>query len=183
MVEPLQLRNLAWTFTTLVKCALLVQLVRRKFLDDYPWFCSYVVSTILQSLFVAVVYRIPGLSDLMVWKMAWCSQLIVICFRFQAVVELIRKILGAYLGIWALAWRLLFGVGVLVMANSLVFSKGDFYWIAQNVDRGLELSIATIIVTLLLFARYYRLPLQGLHLALAVGLCLYSTFFVMDYTL
>jgi hypothetical protein len=183
MVEPLQLRNLAWAFTTLVKCALLVQLVRRKFLDDYQWFCSYVASTILQSLAVAVIYQIPGLPQLMIWKMAWGSQLVVICFRFQAVVELIRKILGAYLGIWALAWRLLFGVGVLVMANSLVFSKGDLYWIAQNVDRGLELSMAAIIVALLLFARYYRLPLQRLHLALAVGLCMYSTFFVMDYTL
>ncbi len=183
MVEPLQLRDLAWAFTTIVKCALLLQLVRRRFLEDYPWFCSYVASTILQSLVVALIYRTPSLSQLMVWKIVWGSQLIVVCFRFQAVVELIRKILGAYLGIWALAWRLLFGVGVLVMANSLVFSRGDWYWISVNVDRGLELSMAAIIVTLLLFTRYYRLPLERLHLALAVGLCLYSTFFVVDYTL
>jgi len=183
MVEPLQLRDLAWAFTTFVKCALLLQLVRRKFLDDYPWFCTYVASAIVQTLVVAIIYQTPGLSELVVWRLAWGSQLIVVCFRFQAVVELIRKILGAYLGIWALAWRLLFGVGVLVMANSLVFSKGDWYWISVNVDRGLELSMAAIIVTLLLFARYYRLPIQRLHLALAVGLCLYSTFFVVDYTL
>src|ERR1700676_3268495 len=183
MVEPLQLRDLAWAFTTFVKCALLAQLGRRKFLDDYPWFCSNVASTILQSLVIAVLYRAPNLHQFIVWKIAWGSQLVVVCFRFQAVVELIRTILGAYLGIWALAWRLLFGVGVLVMANSLVFSKGDWFWISVNVDRGLELSMAAIIVTLLLFARYYRLPLQGLHLALAVGLCLYSTFFVVDYTL
>jgi hypothetical protein len=183
MVEPLQLRNLAWAFTTGVECVLLLQLARRKFLGDYPWFCIYVASTIVQSLVVAISFRATGLPSMVVWKIVWGSQLIVVSLRFQAVVELIRKILGAYLGIWALAWRLLVGVGVVVMANSLVFSKGDWYWISLNVNRGLELSMAAIIVTLLFFARHYRLPVQRLHLALAVGLCLYSAFFVLDYTL
>jgi hypothetical protein len=183
MVEPLQLRNVAWALTTITECVLLTQLVRRKFLKNYPWFCSYVASTILQSLVVAVAYRLSGISSTMVWNIAWGSQLVVVLFRFQAVVELTRKILHGYLGIWALAWRVLLGVGVLVLANSLLFSKGDWYWISLNVDRGMELSIAAVIVTLLLFARYYRLPIQRLHSALMVGLCLYSAFFVLDYTL
>jgi hypothetical protein len=122
-------------------------------------------------------------SDAWTWKIAWGSQAIVVFLRFQAVVELTRKILGLYLGIWALAWRLLLAVGILVLANSLLFSKGDWYWISLNVDRGLELSIGATIVTLLLFARHYRLPIQPLHSALMIGLCLYSVFFVLNYTL
>jgi hypothetical protein len=183
MVEPLQLRNFAWAFTTIVECVLFVQLVRRKFLDNYPWFFFYIASAIVQSAVVAITYRVAGAPNLVVWKIAWASQLVVVLLRFLAVVELTRKILSVYLGIWALAWRLLFAVGVLVMANSLLFSKGDWYWISLNVDRGLELSIGAIIVSLLLFARYYRLPIQRLHSALMVGLCLYSTFFVLGYTL
>ncbi len=183
MVEPLQLRNLTWALTTAVECTLLVQLARRNFLDKYPWFSLYVASAIVQSAVIATVYRVFAASDIGVWKIAWGSQAIVVFLRFQAVVEVTRKILRGYLGIWALAWRLLLTVGILVLANSLLFSKGDWYWISLNVDRGLELSIGAIIVTLLLFARYYRLPIQPLHSALMIGLCLYSAFFVLNYTL
>ncbi len=183
MVEPLQLRNLTWALTTTVECALFVQLARRKFLDKYLWFSLYVSSAIVQSALIAAVYWVFGVSDAWTWKIAWGSQAIVVFLRFQAVVELTRKILGLYLGIWALAWRLLLAVGILVLANSLLFSKGDWYWISLNVDRGLELSIGATIVTLLLFARHYRLPIQPLHSALMIGLCLYSVFFVLNYTL
>ncbi len=183
MVEPLQLRNLAWILTTTIECALLVQLVRRNFLDKYPWFSVYLASTIVQSMVVAAAYRAIETPNMVLWKIAWGSQIIVVFLRFQALVEFMRRVLGRYLGIWALAWRLLFTVGILAMANSLLFSKGDWYWISLNVERGLELSIGAIIVTLLLFARYYRLGIQRLHLAFLTGLCLYSTFFVLDYTL
>jgi hypothetical protein len=183
MVEPLQLRNLAWALTTTVECILFVQLARKKFLNMYPWFSFYVASTILQSAVVAAAYRVYGVSGIWVWKIAWGSQAIVVFLRFQAVVEVTKKILGGYLGIWALARRLLLTVGILVLANSLLFSEGNWYWISLNVERGLELSIGAIIVTLLLFARYYRLPIQRLHSALMVGLCLYSVFFVLNYTL
>jgi hypothetical protein len=183
MVEPLQLRNLAWALTTAVECVLFVQLARKKFLTRYPWFSLYVASTILQSVVVATTYRVYGVSGIWVWKIAWGSQAIVVFLRFQAVVELTKKILSEYLGIWALARRLLFTTGILVLANSLLFSEGNWYWISLNVERGLELSIGAIIVTLLLFARYYRLPILRLHSALMVGLCLYSVFFVLNYTL
>jgi hypothetical protein len=183
MVEPLHLRNLVWALTTIVECILFAQLARRKFLVKYPWFSLYVASTVVQSTLIAALYRATGVSDAWVWKVAWSSQAIVVFLRFQTVAELTKKILRGYPGIWALAWRLLFGVGIVVLANSLLFSKGNWYWITLNVDRGLELSIGAIIVTLLLFARYYRLPIQPLHSTLMIGLCLYSVFFVLNYTL
>jgi len=40
-----------------------------------------------------------------------------------------------------------------------------------------------VIVTVLLFARYYRLPIGSLPRGVAVGLCLYSVFYVIDYSL
>ena len=183
MVEPLQLRNLAWAFTTAVECILFAQLARRKFLVRYPWFSLYVASTVVQSAVIAAIYRTFGSSQPWVWNLAWATQVIVVFFRFLCVVEVTKKILRGYSGIWALAWRLLTTVGILVLVNSLLFSKGDWYWVSLNLDRGMELSIAAIIVTLLLFARYYRLPIQPLHSTLMVGFCLYSVFFVLNYTL
>jgi hypothetical protein len=43
--------------------------------------------------------------------------------------------------------------------------------------------MATVIVTMLIFARYYRVPVNQLQRALAVGLCLYSSFYVINYSL
>jgi len=56
------------------------------------------------------------------------------------------------------------------------------YWfkLALNVDRGVELAIAAVIVTLLLFARYYGLPADNLDRSLCIGFCLYSCFFVIN---
>lgn len=183
MVEPLHLRNLIWALTTIVECMLFAQLARRKYLVKYPWFSVYVASTVVQSALTAALYRATSLSDTQVWKVAWSSQAIVVFLRFRTVVEVTKKILGDYRGIWGLAWRLSFIVGIVVLGNSLLFSKGSWYWITLNVDRGLELSIGAIVVTLLLFARYYRLPIHPLHLTLMIGLCLYSVFFALNYTL
>ena len=51
-----------------------------------------------------------------------------------------------------------------------------------NGVRGLELAMAAVIVTMLLFARYYRVAVNPLQRALAVGLCLYSAFYVINYS-
>jgi hypothetical protein len=78
---------------------------------------------------------------------------------------------------------LLLGVAAVVIAYDLLLSKGQWHWLILNGIRGLELAMAAVIVTMLLFARYYRVPVDQLQRALAVGLCLYSTFYVVNYSL
>jgi hypothetical protein len=70
-----------------------------------------------------------------------------------------------------------------VIAYDLLLSKGQWQWLVMNGVRGLELAMAAVIVTMLLFARYYRIPVSPLQRALAVGLCLYSTFYVINYSI
>jgi hypothetical protein len=49
-----------------------------------------------------------------------------------------------------------------------------------TVDRAVELAIASFIVALLLFARYYMLEINPLDRALSIGFCLYSCFYVIN---
>ncbi len=98
-------------------------------------------------------------------------------------VELIQKILARYAAIWAFARRILLLAGAGVFLFAAVSSRGAYQWVILDMVRGLELAIAVVIVTMFLFARYYRLPLHPLPRALAVGLCLYSSFYVLDYSL
>ena len=177
------LQSVAWALTTALELALLFLLLRRKAIANYPLFTVYLVFAILQSATVAALQRFTGLDRYAAWDIAWGTQAIVTIMRSLALVELTRKIFSAYLGIWALAWRLLLTVGVSVLLYALAFSKGQSEWLVLNAVRGFELASAAVIVTMLLFARYYSLSLRLLPRALAVGFCLYSSFYVIDYSL
>jgi len=110
MVEPLQLQAAAWALTTALELTLFVQLIRRKLGRIYPLFFAYLVSVILQSIAIAVLYRTPNLGKMITWKIAWLTQGFVVIMRALVLVELARSVLSRYIGIWALARRLLVGV-------------------------------------------------------------------------
>jgi hypothetical protein len=183
MVEPLQLQTAAWALTTTLELGLLVQLIRRKVGGRYPLFLAYLLTAISQSAAVAVLYRNPDLNKVTVWIIAWGTQALVVTMRSLALVELNRRVLAQYVGIWALARRLFFCVAVVVIAYDLMLSTGNWQWMILNAIRGLELAMAAVIVTMLLFARYYRVPVNHFQRALAVGFCLYSSFYVINYSL
>jgi hypothetical protein len=183
MVEPLQLQTAAWALTTALELSLVAQLLRRKLGRIYPFFFAYLLSVILQSAASVVLYRHADIDKVAFWKIAWGMQGMVVTIRALTLVELNRKVLSPYKGIWALARRLLLGVAVVVIVYDLLLSEGHWQWLVMNGVRGLELAMAAVIVTMLLFARYYRVPVSPLQRALAVGLCLYSTFYVINYSL
>jgi hypothetical protein len=183
MVEPLQLQTAAWALTTALELSLFVQFLRRRLGRIYPFFFAYLLSIILQSAASAALYGHPDIDKLTFWKIAWGMQGVVVTVRALTLVELNRKVLSPYVGIWALARRLLLGVAAAVIVYDLLLSKGQWQWLVMNGVRGLELAMAAVIVTMLLFARYYRVPVSPLQRALAVGLCLYSTFYVINYSL
>ncbi|HEV2102505.1 MAG TPA: hypothetical protein VGR58_06975 [Candidatus Acidoferrum sp.] len=183
MVEPPQLQTVAWALTTALELVLFLQFVRRKIGRIYPLFFAYLASVLLQSVAVAGLYRTQNLDKMAVWKIAWLTQGFVVFLRALALVELNRRVLARYIGIWGLARRIFLGVAAAVIAYDLFLSKGQWQWLILNGIRGLELAMAAVIVTMLIFARYYRVPVNQLQRALAIGLCLYSIFYVVNYSL
>jgi hypothetical protein len=183
MVEPLQLQTAAWALTTALELSLFTQFLRRRLGRIYPLFFAYLLAVILQSASMAVLYRQADIDKLTFWKLAWGIQSLVVTLRALTLVELNRKVLSPYAGIWTLARRLLLGVAAAVIVYDLLLSKGQWQWLIMNGVRGLELAMAAVIVTMLLFARYYRLTVSPLQQGLAVGLCLYSIFYVVNYSI
>src|SRR5882672_6905282 len=145
MVEPLQLQAAAWALTTTLELALLVQLVRRKLGRTYPLFFAYLLAVILQSIAVALLYRDANLDKITVWRIAWGTQGMAVIMRSLALVELNRKVLSRYVGIWGLASRLLLCVAAVVVGYDLALSKGQWQWLILNGVRGLELAMAAVI--------------------------------------
>lgn len=60
MFEFLNLRDLAWTLTTLLEVVLLLYLLRRKLYRSHPAFFIYILTAVLQSAGVALLYRYLG---------------------------------------------------------------------------------------------------------------------------
>jgi hypothetical protein len=174
MFKPLTLENLTLATTTLLKFVLLLYFLRRKLYRPYPSFFAYILATLLQTGVLAMVYHYWGFRSVQAWNTFWGSQALVICLRWLAIVEIARKVLSGYSGIWKLALRMLFFVGIGVWGYSTILSRSDWHLVVLNTDRGVELTIGVFLVVLFLFARYYRLPIPTLERYLATGFCLYS---------
>ena len=180
MTGPLALRNILWLGTTATEIVLLVVLLRRKLQKTHLAFLIYIAATILQSALAATVYYEWGLRSPIASNAIWASQGVLICLRFSAVFEMASRALSAYRGIWGLAMRLLSAMALATLAYSMLIARKQLAVLVIGLDRGLELAIAVFVVGLLLFARYYLLPVQPLDRALAIGFCMYSCFYVIN---
>jgi len=180
MDVPLILRNLFWAVTLLLEIGLLILLLRQGRHRSYPVFLSYILAVILQSIVVAASYRMYGSTSWHSYFIAWGTQSVVISARWIAVIEIAKNALSPYSGIWALAQRILLVVSLGVIAYSLLSSHNKWTLMILTADRAVELCIAAFIVSMLIFLRYYRVPISPMDRLLAVGFCLYSCFSVIN---
>ncbi len=183
MTGLLTLRNFLWLTTTSAEVVLFFSLCWRNLRTTYTAFSVYILSTIAQSALAVFCYTYWGFNAPRTSTVIWGSQGVVISLRFAATFALARGILSTYQGLWSLAKRVLGTVGVCTVFYSLVVAKKQVSYLVLNLDRGMELTIAAFVVGLLLFARFYLLPVSRLDRALAIGFSLYSCFYVVNDTL
>jgi hypothetical protein len=180
MVGLFNFQNVTWILTALLEVTLLFDVLQRKFYRSYPAFFAYVLAVILQAALMAGADAHWGSTSKQAWMVAWSSQPVVLCARWCAVVEIARKVLAGYGGIQRMATRILMVLGVCMLAYSFVFSRFIWALMVLNADRAVELCIATFVVCMFVFARYYRLPMLNLERQLAIGFCLYSCAWVIN---
>ena len=172
-----------WAVNTAAGVALLLLLVVRKNYRVYPAFTFYIFVNVAVAASLFIVYRLWGFSSTVSWRIGWATQAVTVCARAWAVIEICRRFLSRYQGIWALARRVLLACAGLVLLYSGVAVRHQWKLALPTVDRALELAIAAVIVVLFLFARYYGLRPERTDRSLALGLCLYSCFRVLNDTI
>src|SRR5713226_1719587 len=180
-----------WVLNVGAQIALCYLLVRRRAYKWLPFLSLYLLSDLARSAVILVSYRLWGFSSWLGYIVAWSAQAVVVVARGLAVAEICKNCLRAYEGIWALGWRILAGVGAVVVLYAalapLAVSKKTF-WVAVAAmvlaaDRGLELALVAVLLSLLIFVRYYGVALNRTHKALAVGFCFFSCVFVLNDTI
>lgn len=183
MTGGFTLGNVAWGLSLAFALTLLVVLLLRKAWRDTPLFLLYIIAVLLQGIALITIYRAFGYQSLTAWYVGWGSQALVIVLRATAVGELSRRMLIPYAGIWGFGKRILLGLGALILLLALIFGRESWNVAVLTADRALELTIAGVVAGLFVFARYYRLPYSTRDLRVALGFCLYSSFFVINDTI
>ncbi len=149
-----QFQQVLWAVNTVVAVALLVLLVVRKNYRAYPAFSFYILFNLALGITMYVIYRRWGFASKISWFFAWGLQAVAILARAIAVVEVCRHFLSRYTGIWAFAKRVLLGCAVLVSLYSGLAARHRWELAIPSADRGLELSIAAVIVVDTILERY-----------------------------
>jgi hypothetical protein len=182
-IEIAQFQQILWAVNSVVGLFLLVLLAVRKNYRAFPAFSFYVLVNLTLGALALLMYRRWGFSSPSSRQIGWGMQGAVICTRALAVAEVCRHLLARYRGIWAMAWRILLACAALVLVYSIVAARHLWELALLAGDRGMELSIAAVVVGVLLFTRYYDVQVSAADRALAVGFCLYSCFCVLNNTI
>jgi hypothetical protein len=130
-----------------------------------------------------VIYRIWVFNSYEAWAIGWTTQSILMTLRALAVAEICRHLFQSYRGIWELIRRVLLVSAAIVLLYGVIVARHNRFLIMPNIQRGLDLAIATGLVGLFLFARYYQIAPSPVLGKLALGFLLYSGFGVLNATL
>jgi len=171
-----------WAVNTATSVILLVLLAVRRNYRAYPAFTFYILVNLVLGTSLYIIYSRWGFSSRMSWLLGWGTQVVVTCARALAVAEVCRHFLSRYPGVWALARRILLACVGLVLLYSSLAARHQWVLVLPSADRGLELSIAAVVVVLFLFARHYDVRIEPTDRSLATGLCLYSCFRALNDT-
>jgi hypothetical protein len=108
------------------------------------------------------------------YRSVWTTQALVVLARAFSAGEVCYKILGKFKGVWAMSVRILVACGILVLCATLYFGKSGYQFAVMRLEIGLESFIATTIVGLFWFARYYQVQIPSATGLLGLGLGLNS---------
>ena len=165
---------ITWGLGTLLTLILLIRMAISGQCRDYPVFSLYLACNFLQAALVAYLYQWYGFTSMRTYQLAWTTQALVVVARAVSAGEVCHKILGKFKGVWAMSVRILVACGILVFCAALYFGKSGYEFAVLRLEIGLESFIATTIVGLFWFARYYQVQIPSPTGLLGLGLGLNS---------
>jgi hypothetical protein len=138
-----------------------------------PFFAIYTCVFLTGTIGVWLTYARFGFYSNIAYYAYWISILVNATARSLAIAELCRFGLRAYRGIWALIWRVLTALSVLLLVRATIDAWGQpnrFAIYGAAIDRDLAFASIFILAILLLIRNYYGLALDPLQKSIAAGI-------------
>jgi hypothetical protein len=170
--------NPRWAIGVVLDVTVAALAIRHRLYRNLPWFTAY-LATLASLEIVAYVIGVKiGYTSRVYFYSFWMSQSVFIAMRGIVVVELCRRILGPYVGVWRLCRLILAGVyGTLLIVAGVMAYRSESSTLTTFItttERGLELAIVGTLVFAILFTRYYRIAMENVTALVTGGLILYS---------
>ncbi len=170
-----------WIVSTLLQGAVCGLLLRGGLYLRLPIFSSYAWLNLLSLALVWWAYL--RLDYSWMFYVGWVAFAVALLARGLVVGELCRRVLRPYIGVWALAWRILIGVAMLlvVYAGLAAYSnRNPLEVFLFTAERGLELAAAVLLILLLGISHYFRIRVDRLSQLLVLGLGTWSLLQVVN---
>ncbi len=166
-----------WVVTSALEVLVCALAYRNGLRRRLPFFTAYLSLMVAATGSLWVIYHVFGFGSWTAYDAAWIARAILLAAWGLAIGELCFRLLRAYPGIWALAWRILLAVSFLFLFHAAYESAARPYRLDTFVlalERDLELMATGVLISLLLIGRYYTLEMDSLERSIAIGLCVYS---------
>ncbi len=165
-----------WGLAILLTLALLARMITFGQHRVYPFFAIYLACNLLQAAIIVYLYQWYGFGSMSAYRIAWTTQAFAVVARAFAAAEVCHQVLGRFRGVWAMSARILVVCAALVLCAALYFGRNGYRFAVITTEIGLESFIATWIVGLFCFARYYEVLVPTATGLLGLGLGLNSCF-------
>ncbi|SRR6266404_835664 len=167
-----------WYATIGLEVILAMVVLRRRGFHSLPLFTVYVLLNTLQAFLLWAVYRWMGFNSLPAFYVSWSTHEILLIARGTVCAELCWKILRKRSKLfWTMVRDLLLLVGACLVLYTAFDSLRKIFRVPSSIlafERGLELTIAVVLILLLRVAVRYDLRIKRCPFLIATGICFYS---------
>jgi len=149
-----------------------------------PCFVAYLIALVVVDAARWDVFLIAGMKSRAYRLTYWLSQPVLILARAAVLANICRAALRHYSGIWRLAKPLLMVTAALLMAFAAIRSNASNRMVSYLIfaERELEFAIVLALLALLMLSRYYGVALDRPLSGIALGMGLYSSYVIVNYS-
>lgn len=162
-----------WATTAFLEVAVFGPALRRRLFARLPFFTLYLGLVIADEAILWLTYRLIGIRSRISFDVYWTSQALLVLSRAVVVYEICRALLWPFAGIWKLCRPLLVGLGLILVVSAVATARRTVHPISATTlmaDRGLELTVAGVLLFGLIFCRYYGVEIPWYLAWIALGL-------------
>ncbi|MGH9729711.1 MAG: hypothetical protein ACRD4V_14135 [Candidatus Acidiferrales bacterium] len=126
-----------------------------------------------------------GITSHTSFNVYWTLQAAQVLIRAVVVYEICHELLSLYMGIWKVCRPLLIMLGVILTSIAAFTARRTVHPISATTlmaERGLELTVVSILIFGLIFCRYYHVQIDRSLAWIALGLGFYSAVQVANNT-
>jgi hypothetical protein len=172
-------QNFLWIAETSLTFVLFVLVFARGLHRRLPFFGTYVVLLVVETVAVHWTYHHWGYTSAAAWYVYWSCLGVVLFARVLAVAELCWRSLRSSPAVWAITckWLALLALALLVYAVvAAARNSSPVITFLLTAERSLDLGIVVILFALLRLRRRYDVWLGGMERNVLLGFAVYAAF-------